>query len=137
MARSTEPRSSTAEENLDTTSKTTMLTIDAVSTNVGRLIRYGGIVLVCRYVYYSVVVLAGKETNTHFWVQLLANVHISVALAWSFAVTGVGYGLSQRRMRRMIVAQKADRIRYLEERFYPNRRSSELTTSGTTRPEDE
>ena len=110
--------------------------IDAVSVNVGRLIRYGSIVLVCRYVYLGVAVLAGRSTAAQFLVQILASVRISTIFSWSFAMSGLGYGWLQRRLRRRTIREKADRIRELEKLLDSNRASSGLTPDGSSRTED-
>lgn len=112
-------------------------TIDAISTNCGRLIRYGAIVLIVRYVYFGVVVLAGKSTNANFFLQLLANVHTSQVLGAGLGGSGVIYGWKQRSLRKRAVAGKSERIRELERIIYPDRQSSGLPPNGSTRPEDE
>jgi hypothetical protein len=110
--------------------------IDAVSVNVGRLIRYGALVLICRYSYYSVAVLAGRSTGAQFLVDILANMKVSTILCSGFGATGLGYGWLQRHLRKRTVREKADRIRELEKRLDPGRRSSGLMPDGSSRTED-
>jgi hypothetical protein len=110
--------------------------IDAVSVNLGRLIRYGALVWICRYVYLGVAVLAGRATVAEFFVKVLANMTVSTTLSLSFGATGLTYGWIQRQLRRRTIREKAARIKELEELLDPRRGSSGLMPDGSSRIED-
>jgi hypothetical protein len=110
--------------------------IDAVSVNVGRLIRYGTLVWICRYVYLGVAVLAGRSTVAEFFMKVLANMSVSTTLSLSFGATGLTYGWIQRQLRRRTIREKAARIKELEELLDPGRSSSGLMPDGSSRIED-
>ncbi|HEY0795849.1 MAG TPA: hypothetical protein VGD64_08715 [Acidisarcina sp.] len=124
------------EEKSDARLTARMLIIDAVSANVGRFIRYSAIVLVCRYLYYGVLVLSGRTTDAHFWVQVLANAKVSVVLPWAFGGVGVGFGLSQRSLRRRTVSTMTERIRRLEGKIDSGSALGGISPTGTTYPEN-
>jgi len=93
-------------------------------------------VLIARYGYYAVVALAGKETLANIGLKLLANITFSQTLAWTGTGGAAVWALSERRLRKKIIRQKADRIKQLEKHIDRDRSSSTLTADGSTRPED-
>ena len=93
-------------------------------------------VLIARYGYYAVVALAGKQTLADIGLKLLANVTFSQTLAWTGAGGATIWAMSERRLRKKIIRQKADRIKQLEEHIDRHRSSSRLMADGSTRPED-
>jgi hypothetical protein len=111
--------------------------VQAVSTNVGRLIRWGAVVLIFRYGYYSILVLSGRETVASVILRILSNVTVSVSIYIGAALTGVGWGAVERILRKRTVKSLSARIRRLERQIDPNRSSSNLMEDGSTRPEDE
>jgi hypothetical protein len=111
--------------------------IDALSVNTGRLIRWGGAVLIVRYVYLSVSVLSGKTTAADILVRLLANSNVQISISWALAASGLSGWLVERRLRKRTIQKLAPRIKYLERLIDEGRSSSNLMEDGSTRPEDD
>jgi hypothetical protein len=99
-------------------------------------IPWSAIVILGWFAYKSVEVLAGKTTLADIGVNVLANVNISVAIAWTASFLGTGYGIRQRKLRKDTVERLQQRIQFLEGAIDPKRTSSTLTPRGDTRPED-
>ena len=83
--------------------------------------------------------LAGKTTLASIGVSIkvLGNVYISQAAAWIFGFSGVGYGISQRRLRHKNIERLSPGVREREKALDPKRTSSRLTERGRTHPKDE
>lgn len=100
------------------------------------IIRWCAVVFIVRYGYLSIDILAGKDTAADIAVNFLANVTVSVALAWSVAAGGIYYGHRQNKLRKNTIERLHGRIHELETRLDRKRSSSHLTQRGDTRPED-
>ena len=100
------------------------------------LIRWGGIVGTVYFGYLSIESLAGQKTSADIGVNFLANIDISVALAWAVGAGGVLYGSKQKKLRKDTIEKLQKRIKELELKSDFNRSSSELTSRGDTRLED-
>jgi len=79
---------------------------------------------------------AGKQTEANVLFKILADIKVSVALAWGTAAGGIAWGLGERRLRKRTVGRLAGRNRELEERLNPDRQSSNINASGGTNKED-
>lgn len=80
--------------------------------------------------------LAGKETIAEVVLEVLFPLNFR---RWTcYAVTGfaVGFGFWQQRLRKRVIAEMARRIVNLEAGVDSKRTSSQLTSTGDTRPED-
>jgi hypothetical protein len=93
-------------------------------------------VWIAHYGYLSVVALAGKHTLADIGLKLLANVTISQSVSWAATGGATIWAVSERRLRKKIIHQKAQRIQELEQHIDPDRSSSSLLPDGSTRPED-
>jgi hypothetical protein len=100
-------------------------------------IRWGAIVCITRYIYLTISKLAGQQTSADIGVGFLADVNVSVFVAWTLGSAGVIYGYYQNRLRKDTVERLQGRIQALELKLDPNRSSSRLTKRGDTRPEDQ
>jgi hypothetical protein len=100
------------------------------------LIRWGGVVLISRYVTICVIALAGKATFASIGISFLGNIGVSKTLAWLLGGGGAAYGMSQNRLRKNVVERLQTRIQDLERMIDRKRSSSQLTPRGDTRPED-
>jgi hypothetical protein len=94
------------------------------------------ICVVAYFLYKSIEAAAGTTTLADLSLKFLSNVKINIAVSWSVGITGVGYGVWQRRVRRTTVERLAARVKELEEKIDPRRSSSSLTPRGETKPED-
>ena len=108
------------------------------------LFRWGGLAVIFYWIYRSVDAVTGQTTYADIDIAFnaLANLRSSLALGAvavliSLAFLGVWYGILQRNLRRKTVERLQKRVKELEKQMDPNRTSSELTTRGETRPEDE
>lgn len=96
-------------------------------------IRFGALALVAYWVTRSIDHLAGQRTIANIGVRFLTNVRISEAVAWIFGASGVGYELSQRKLRHLETRKMGDRLRRYEEHLDPRRSSSHLESQGDYR----
>jgi hypothetical protein len=103
---------------------------------LNNLIRWGGIVLIVRYIYLGIDTLSGKSTLADIGVEFLTDINISITIAWLAGIGGLAYGYKQRMLRKDTIERLVGRIQELEGTFDPNRTSSKLTKRGDTRPED-
>ena len=100
------------------------------------LIRWGGVVLIFRYIYLSIEALSGKTTMAAIGVNFLGNLTVSQSLAYILGGGGLLYGLGERRLRKRLVKRIGGRTRQLEAAIDPRRTSSNLTERGETNPRD-
>jgi hypothetical protein len=116
------------------------LRLGGIAEQIGRTVRVllvsVAVVVIVYFVTHALEALAGKSTDANIFVSLLANMEISVALAWGVGVAGVAYGRHQRGLRKTTIARLQGRIHDLETNIDPNRTSSRLTPQGDTNPED-
>lgn len=110
--------------------------LDVVANLTGKLIRYGGMVVIAYLGYKSLAVLAGKYTEANIVLSLLGRLHANEWVAWIFGGSSVIYGWRQRRLRRDEIESLGGRNRKLELKLDKGRTSSRLTRRGDTRPED-
>ena len=101
------------------------------------VIRYGFVAFCFWCIYRSISVLAGKTTVASILMQVLANIHVSQGICLLLAGGGCAYGLGERSVRRKAIERLTDKPKKLELAIDPNRTSSNLTSRGTTRPEDQ
>jgi hypothetical protein len=112
-------------------------TAEGVTSVIRELIRWGGLILITRYLYLTVAALAGQQTTADIGINLLADLRITEAFAILFGSSGIAYALGQRKLRRDTVERLQGRIKKYERLLDPERSSSNLTARGETRPEDE
>ncbi len=114
--------------------------IESITSVVRTAIQYGFIYLSVKVIYEIVVAVAGKETNAHiaisFLSKVLINGEINTTLNLSGWVIGLSFGYYQLQARRKDVARLTARNTELEKIIDPSRSSSNLTSTGSTRPED-
>ena len=101
------------------------------------LIKWCGIVWVAFYVRDMVSDLAGQTTLADIGVGVLVSTSRSQWVAWLIAVLAILWGLRERNLRRDKIEQFSQRTGQLEREIDPGRSSSQLTTTGETRPEDQ
>ena len=80
---------------------------------------------------------AGKQTLADVGFKVLANITFSRTVNWTATGGAAIWAVSERRLRKKIIRQKARRIKELEEYVDKNRSSSALMSDGSTRPEDD
>ena len=99
-------------------------------------IRCGTVVLIAKYGYLSLSSLAGHQTMSNIVFNVFSNVGFSQGLSYVMCAGGVGYGITQRSLRKRTIKRASPRAKQLESIIDPSRSSSELTETGDTRPED-
>lgn len=113
---------------------------DRNSSNIATVliyaIKYGALVAIFYFGYLSVLALAGKHTLADIGISFLSDVNVSVSIAWIFGVSGIFYGLRQRKVRKDTIERLQGRIQYLEAQIDSKRTTSQLTSRGDTREED-
>jgi len=100
------------------------------------LIRWGAIVFIARYGYFSIAALSGEVTLAEVGISFFGKVEVSVAVAWTFGLVGGIYGIRQRKLRKDTVERLQGRISELERIIDKGRSSSRITSRGNSRPED-
>ncbi len=90
------------------------------------------------FAYKSVVALSGTTTVADIGVSVraFASVKVSEVIAWLLTALGIGYGASQKKLRRDVVERLQGRIKMLEKQIDPGRTTSTLTERGETRQGD-
>jgi hypothetical protein len=111
-------------------------TVDSVVSIVGTLLKCVTVVIIARYIYLGVAVLAGKSTLADVGFRVLGNIKISDSIAYILGVGGVVYGVGERQLRRRNIERLSREKNALERILDPTRTSSRLTPRGTTRRED-
>lgn len=110
--------------------------VDGFFSVINNLIRWGTVAYIGHQIYLTVAVLAGKTTFADIGLKFLSDVRISESVTFLLGASGVGYGLSQRKLRRKNIERLQGRIVTLERQIDQNRTSSRLTATGETNPED-
>ena len=112
--------------------------VEALVSVAGNLFKWGGLVLIARYTYLAIVALSGTTTIADIGLgfRLFADIRVSQVLSWLLTVGGIGYGLSERQLRRRTIKRLQGRIIEGEKRIDPERTSSRLTARGETNLED-
>jgi hypothetical protein len=111
--------------------------IDSVATVVREAVKWAAIVLIVRYGYYAIAILAGHSTFADIAVRFLANLKVSDGILYLLTGGSIAYGVGQRYLRRRHIKRVVPAKNQLERILDPNRSSSGLTPKGTTHPGDE
>lgn len=109
---------------------------DAFVTICREIARWGALVLLGRYAYLSIAVLAGHQTFADVAVRFLSNIKVSDGLLYLISGGSIAYGIGQRQLRRRQIKRNVQAKNELEKLTHPGRTSSNLTERGTTRPGD-
>jgi hypothetical protein len=108
----------------------------AVASVFNNVIRFAALCILAYFVYASIAVLAGKQTDANIGVSFLGNLTVSQSLAYIFGGGGLVYGFRERALRQRTVERLQRRIQELEAAQDPARTSSKLTPKGETHPRD-
>ncbi len=111
---------------------------EAASRVLVYAVKYGALIWVAKYVYLSVVSLSGKETLAiaDLGLKVLANIGLGKWLCILLAGGSGGWAIGERRMRRKMTAEYAEKLKKYEMERDNNRTSSQLPPSGQTRQGD-
>lgn len=93
-------------------------------------------IVIAYFVTDASKVLAGQETIAEFVLAVLLPVNFRAWSCYAVILIALGFGFWQQRLRKRAIAEMAGRIVYLEGEADPKRSSSQLTSTGDTRPED-
>lgn len=85
----------------------------------------------------AIQALAGVETSADIAIQVLANIDISVYIAWGGSLAFFLLMLRERRLRKKLIKRYHPEQVEAELKIDENRSSSGLTHDGETNPEDE
>lgn len=110
--------------------------IDRMVPVLSHAITWAGIVMVARYTQITIHSLAGEETSATFGVAMMTSAEIGMTASVTLGLSGVVYGLAQRKLRKDTVEQMSGHNKVLEENKDRRRSSSRLTPRGENRPED-
>jgi hypothetical protein len=109
---------------------------DGLVSIFNNLIKWGGLVLIFKYLSVCIIALSGEVTTSDIVIQFLTDFKINGALACVLGGGSVAYGFSQNKLRKDTVKRIQNRNQQLEKRIDKKRSSSRLTSTGETRPED-
>lgn len=112
-------------------------TSEGVVSVLNNLIKWGGVVLIGRYIYLAILALAGRATFADIGIKILGDARVSEGLAWLLSTGSVAYGWHQRKLRKDTVERLQKRNQKFERQIDGGRTSSRITPRGNTRPEDE
>ena len=110
--------------------------IDLLSQLILVGIPWGALVFIVYWVTGALAELSGKTTLAQLGISFFGNFTINTTIAYIVGIGGIGFGLTEKRLRRNAIERLQGRIQQLEEVRDPKRTSSKLTKRGTTRPED-
>jgi|SRR5271165_5603628 len=111
-------------------------TRETIADAVHLIIPWGSVVAIFGFMYLMTVQLAGRTTLAQIGLNIMGELKLPQLLAYGFGVGGVGYGISERRLRRKKTQEMAEHNAGLEMIIDRKRTSSGLTPKGTTKPED-
>lgn len=116
---------------------------ESVTSTISNIAKWLGIFGISIYVYKSLAVLSGKDTNANLNFAAILTTPEAPLIPWAIAILGLIalissmiYGVSQKKLRQDNIAQLEGRIKDLEKMLDSKRTSSGLTQRGQTRPED-
>lgn len=101
------------------------------------LVKWAGIIFVVYFAKEMVSDLAGKTTLTDIAVKILMAGNARELVSYGIAGGAIGWGWSERRLRKSKIRHLGKRLVATETSLDPNRSSSQLTDTGETRPEDQ
>lgn len=70
-----------------------------IAGGVQDLVRYGTVCVVAYFGYRSIAALAGQTTLANIGIRFLSNVSVSAVASWAVGMSGLAYGVWQRRLR--------------------------------------
>jgi len=111
--------------------------INATVTLGTTIIKYAALVACFGFIYLMTESLAGRTTLATIGLRIMGNLRVSDGISFVFGGGGVLYGVGQRQLRRRSVERLSKMKNELEQVIDQGRSSSGLTSTGTTRPEDE
>lgn len=110
--------------------------IDSFTSIALQVIKWGFIFGISRYGYFAIAALAGRQTVANIIFQFLGSLKGSRGLAYLFGAGGIIYGYGERKLRQRNIHRLANSKNDLERKLDPNRTSSNISKTGTTRPGD-
>jgi len=106
------------------------LKLNFCSSIINNTVKWGALVLIFWLFYKSIAALSGKNTETDILVKFIGQFSINEYLMYLFSLSGISYGLFERRLRKSKVKKLSDRIKKLELLIDKNRTSSNLNPEG-------
>lgn len=111
----------------------------SVISFLGNIVKLLMVFCVCFYAYHSIIVLAGKNTDVHIIIKLVASVATKHKIAVSgglVGLLGVLYGKYQKKLRQDTTKRLTNENKRLKDMLETETATSNLTEIGTTNPED-
>jgi len=136
MARKTDEKSLKVRE-IEANARVVALKVDATARIISALIKYSCLAFCAWAALQSVVALSGKLTLANIAINFLGKITTSNAVCYTVTGGALGWGYSERRLRKSKTETLQGRNRSLEALLDPKRSSSNLTPQGDTNPKDE
>jgi len=111
--------------------------LETVNEIVQLAIKWGILGYLGHCAFLIVQALAGKSTFADIGIRVFGNLNVSDGIITVLAGGGWVYGLGQRQLRRRNIQRTVPAKNALERLLNPTRTSSDLTSKGTTPPENE
>lgn len=108
--------------------------VDTVGATIQTAVPWVCMVAMAGFFYLAIYSLSGRHTFADIGIAVLSDVKISCALAYTFGVGGILFGLKYKSLKADNVERTGNRIAELEKELDPGRSSSRLTSRGETRP---
>ena len=100
------------------------------------LIKWGSVAFIAYQARMAAIAFAGETTVASLALNLLADIKTTHGIYITISGLSIIFGLRERHLRRLNAKNMGGHIERLEVSIDPNRTSSGITKSGTTRPED-
>jgi hypothetical protein len=100
------------------------------------LIKWGSIAFIAYQTRMAAVAFAGENTAATLALSIIGDIKTTHGIYITISGLSVVFGLRERHLRRLNSKNMGGHIERLEKLIDPNRTSSGITKSGTTRPED-
>ena len=110
---------------------------DTIGGIFNGLIRWGGVVACCYFLYLMIDALAGKTTATDIALNAITDLRLDEHILYFLTGGTTFWAIRERKLRKKTIKHITAQVKELEEHIDPNRTSSNLTETGDTRPEDE
>ena len=136
MAKKTDDKTLKVRE-IEANARVVALRVDAIARVISVLIKYGCVAFCAWAGLQGVLALAGKVTLANIAIDLLGRISTNNAVCYTVTGGALGWGYSERRLRKSKTETLQGRNRYLETLMDSKRSSSSLTPQGDTNPKDE
>ena len=118
-----------------------MRRVQLLSVGWEQLMRVLSVLIPCLFLYFSIRELAGRQTFADIKFRLMAdlkaNKWMGFVVPWGVATVATGWGIGERYLRKRHIRRVSSEQSEMQRALDSGRRSSNLSKSGETNPEDQ